>query len=94
MRIKIASAKDEIYPHKIKHDDVIIVPDFFCSQDDWSIYYNLVEELREAQKEGEKGSEWLSWHEGAHLIVKKPDPSPTFQKIQDKMGDYFSVQRK
>ena len=77
MRIKVASKHDKIYPHLMKADDVIIVPEFFCDQDDWSLYYSLVEELREAQQDGAKGSEWLSWHEGAHLIVKKPDPSPT-----------------
>lgn len=28
---------------KMTHDDVIIVPNFFCAEDDWSIYYKLLE---------------------------------------------------
>jgi hypothetical protein len=32
-----------------KHDDVIIVPDFFCKEDDWSLYYQLIKEIREQQ---------------------------------------------
>jgi hypothetical protein len=31
----------------LKHDDVIIVPEFFCKEDDWSLYYKLIDEMRE-----------------------------------------------
>jgi hypothetical protein len=43
----------------LKHDDVVIVPDFFCKEDDWGIYYRLVEEMREEQAKGTKNSEWI-----------------------------------
>jgi hypothetical protein len=32
---------------EIKHDDVYIVPEFFCKEDDWSMYYKLIEEMRD-----------------------------------------------
>jgi hypothetical protein len=48
----------------LKHDDVLIVPNFFCAENDWSIYYKLIEEMRENQTKKVKGSEWISWHEG------------------------------
>lgn len=34
------------YDKPIKHDDVIVVPEFGCKLDDDSIYYKLVEEMR------------------------------------------------
>jgi hypothetical protein len=53
----------------LKHDDVIVVPEFFCGEDDWSIYYKLVEEMREAQADQKNKSEWLPWHEGLHHLT-------------------------
>lgn len=79
----------------ISHDDVIIVPEFFCKEDDWSLYYQLVSEMRELQKSTDnKGSEWISWHEGAHLISKNPKGSETFQMIQNKIAAYFDIAQK
>jgi hypothetical protein len=64
---------------EISHDDVIIVPEFFCKEDDWAIYYKLIEEMREAQQsKSNRGAEWISWHEGAHLISKNPNSCKTF----------------
>ena len=38
--------------------------------------------MRACQAEGVKGSEWISWAEGAHLISQNPSGSPTFRMIQ------------
>ena len=51
------------------------------AQDDWSIYYDLIKEMREAQARRERQSEWLSWHEGCHLISKNPKGSKTYKKV-------------
>ncbi|KAJ1422238.1 hypothetical protein B484DRAFT_332372, partial [Ochromonadaceae sp. CCMP2298] len=75
----------------IKHDDCILVPNFFCEEDDWSIYYKLVEEMREAQAKGVRKSEFLSWHEGAHLLSMNPSGSPTFNDIQARISKYFGI---
>ena len=48
--------------------------------------------MRTSQKEG-KAAEWISWHEGAHLISKKPK-SATFDLIQDKIAAYFGIENK
>jgi len=78
MRILVGPNKPR-YDRPLKNDDVIIVPEFFCKEDDWDLYYKLIEEMRGIQqtKEGRK-AEWISWHEGAHLISKDPSASPTF----------------
>lgn len=90
MRI-IVGPNADVYGGVLKHDDVIIVPDFFCHKDDWTLYYKLIEEMRDCQAHGEKGAEWISWHEGAHLISKNPSGSPTYQEIQAKISQYFNI---
>jgi len=35
---------------KLKQDDVVIVPDFFGKEDDWSLYYQLIKEMAELQE--------------------------------------------
>ena len=110
LRVKVGSNSVPVYNQKLRHDDVLIVPELFGKEDDWELYYKLIEEMTELQKqEKDKRSEnknnieknsrnnkkldWIPWHEGAHLIVKDPTSSPTFQKIIDKLCTYFSIRR-
>lgn len=90
LRILIG-AKEGLGPRLLKHDDVVIVPNFFCEADDWTLYNTLIKEMRAAQADGLKDSQWISWHEGAHLISKNPTGSPTYQKIIDRMREYFHI---
>eukprot|EP01036_Dinobryon_divergens_P024917 gene24917-33410_t len=64
----------------LRHDDVVIVPDFFCREDDWDIYYRLIDEMRHSQ--------------GAHLISQNPSGSPTFAAIQSRISQYFGINNK
>lgn len=75
----------------ISHDDVIVLPEFFGSPDDWEVYYSLLREVRENQKEGVRDSEWASWHEGAHLLTKNPKGSRTFDTILDDICKEFCI---
>lgn len=90
MRITVVPPR-ESYGHPVSHDDVIIVPEFFCKEDDWDIYYQLLKEMRTSQAAGERRAEWVSWHEGAHLLSQNPTGSKTYQKVLDKMSEYFSI---
>ena len=81
MRVLIGP-QAERYPRSLKHDDVVVVPDFFCKENDWAIYYQLVEEMRAIQEKGVPQSEWTAWAEGAHLITHNPSQSQTFQMVQ------------
>ena len=38
MRICVGPNRPRL-DRQIKHDDVFIVPEFFCKEDDWSMYY-------------------------------------------------------
>lgn len=95
MRVIVASKKAATYDKPLRHDDVVIVPEFFCDEDDMALYYTLVEEMRAAQDAApagkRNGPEWQSWHEGAHLISKDPSGSATYRDIEQRMGDYFKL---
>jgi hypothetical protein len=80
MRI-IVGPQAERFGRPLKHDDVVMVPDFFCKENDWTLYYQLVEEMRAIQEQGVPQSEWTAWAEGAHLISHNPSQSKTFQMV-------------
>jgi hypothetical protein len=90
MRV-ITAPPRSLYGTSLKHDDVVIVPEFFCSEDNWDVYYQLIDEMRKEQSAGRKKSEWIAWHEGAHLLSKGPEGSPTYRKIIETMCDYFAI---
>ena len=72
---------------------VVIIPELFGQESDWSLYYDLVSEMTALQKSN-PSAEWISWHEGAHLISKNPQGSPTFERVIDRLCEYFKIQRK
>ncbi len=71
-----------------------MVPNFFCDENDLSLYYKLVEEMRECQSKQVAKSEWISWHEGTHLISNNPAESATYQMIQKKIAAYFGIEQR
>ena len=80
MRV-IIGPQAERFGKSLKHDDVVVVPEFFCKENDWALYYQLVEEMRAIQEKGVPQSEWTAWAEGAHLISHNPSQSQTFQMV-------------
>jgi hypothetical protein len=74
------------------YQSVVIVPELFGAESDWSTYYTLVEEITALQAKN-PSSEWISWHEGAHLICKKPEGCPTFEKVIDRLCEYFKIKK-
>ena len=95
MRILVGSNSVTKYNRKLKHDDVVMVPELFGPEDDWNLYHKLIEEIADLQQEGEEESKWISWHEGAHLISKKPPKkSKTFNMIIDRLCEYFNISKK
>lgn len=93
LRVLIGKRQEE-YGKPLKHDDIVMVPDFFCDEDDWTLYYKLIEEMRIEQSKGVANAEWTSWAEGAHLISQNPANSPTFQMVQEKISEYFRIPQK
>lgn len=90
MRV-IVGPHAECYGRPLKHDDVVVVPDFFCKENDWTLYYQLVEEMRTIQEKGVAQSEWTAWAEGAHLISHNPSQSQTFQMVRVMMFTFVGL---
>jgi len=89
--MRIVTVRDAGEIQDISHDDVIIIPNFMCEEADWSMYYKLLEEVRESQAKDEKDAKWESWHEGAHLLTKNPNSSDAFHQVLDKICHYFAI---
>lgn len=89
--MRITTMADARQIQSISHDDVIIVPSFFCDEDDWDVYYELLQEVRDGQASTDGKSIWDSWHEGSHLLTKTPQHSGTFQRVLGKICDYFDI---
>ena len=51
--MRVCSGSKPKYDKPLKHDDIVIVPEFFCKEDDWSLYYKLIDEMRESQQSGQ-----------------------------------------
>ncbi|CAE7948367.1 unnamed protein product [Symbiodinium sp. KB8] len=79
------------YAAPVKHDDVIVVPEFFCKEEDWDTYYTLIKEMRASQANGERKAEWIPWHEGAHLLSQNPTGSAMYTKVVQRMCEYFKA---
>jgi len=94
MRVLVGSNEVEKYNRILKNDDIVIVPELFGREDDWTLYYQFIDEIRDLQKDPQnnKGAEWIPWHEGAHLISKNPEKSPTFQKVIKRLCEYFGIE--
>ena len=60
MRVIVGPRDVEVYNRgTLRHDDVLIVSDFFCREDDWDIYYRLIDEMRQSQAQGTKNADWI-----------------------------------
>lgn len=93
LRVRIASSRSAaIYCDAIRHDDVIVVPELFGLDTDYTLYHQLVKEMEHLQQQNIDGSQYISWHEGAHYIVKNPKLCPTFHTVVKKLCDYFQIQ--
>ena len=93
LRIHVGSNRSAVFNRPLKHDDVVIVPELFGSEDDQSLYNKLVEEMRDIESRGNKNAELISVNLDAHLISKDPSESKTFNMVIDRMCEYFHIEK-
>ncbi|CAJ1436697.1 unnamed protein product [Effrenium voratum] len=79
------------FTRRMTGDDVLVVPELLCDQDDQSLYHKMVEEIRVAQVEGSKEARWASWKDGCHLITKAPECSAAYRDVVAKVIAYFRI---
>jgi hypothetical protein len=88
----------------IQTQDVIIAPNLFCSDDNFTIYHNLLNEMKDCGIENNKL--WKLWHGDTHLIADDhlhwnsktiytqngaKNNVPTFHMIIDKISKFFNM---
>jgi len=84
----------------LQSKDVVVVPDLFGSEDDWTIHRQLLEEIErygiEMDKSGMDSDRlWKLWHGDSHMIADDSthfkEKCPTFLKVLDRIRDYFGM---
>ena len=88
MRVKIGTIEKK-YNKSLYHDDVVLVPKFV--QAPKRVFLDIIDEITCSNK---KDTDFVSWHEGCHLIVKDPSVSKTFNNLFDCICEYFSIDKK
>lgn len=77
----------------LQSNDVVVVPDLFCNEDDMTIHNQLLDEMEKSEIDSDKL--WKLWHGDTHLIADDStnykEKCPTFMKILDKIRDYFGM---
>lgn len=95
LRIRYGSPHLEAYNRVLKHDDVVVVPEFFGDEDDWTLYHQLLNEIKELQKQGVPGTQWKRCPKavGKHMACANPMKCATFKEIVTKVCKYFGIRR-
>lgn len=80
--------------YKMTEHDVIILPSFFEDEDDRSIYYNLLNEMKNSGYNEEEL--WKLWHGDSHTIADDKlgdwkSKCPTFNNVIEKIKNYLDV---
>ena len=75
-----------------RSNDIIVVNNLFCKQDDMTIYEKLLGEIKDTKID--EHTLWKLWHGDTHLIADdKLDGRVVapFKMVIDKVKDYFGV---
>jgi hypothetical protein len=77
----------------VQSNDVLIIPNLFCSPDDFTLYNQLLKEMEQTGIEPDKL--WKLWHGDTHLIADDSlgfkSKCPTFTSLIDKIKSYFDM---
>ena len=94
LKVVVGDASKETLGKTLHGRAVVYVPNFFCQEEDASVYEKLMQEVKAA------GSPdmWVPWHEDSHCIANDRDrhgkwkqESPIFMAVVDRISKYFSM---
>jgi len=83
IRIRVGSNRVSKYQYLLKHRDAVIVPDLFGLEEDWTMYNQLSNDMRNI------ANAEAVWNE--RTLAKTPY---TFQNIIDRLCKYFDIDKK
>jgi hypothetical protein len=81
MRVCVGDPHAQHFGSRVKHDDIIIVPGFYCNENDLSVYEKINAEI----------TDWKPWHGNCHYISEEPHLSPTFNDVVERVCSYFRL---
>lgn len=93
VRVLVANPYRSTYQNNYYSRDVVLAHNLFCDVDDYTIYDNLLEEIKATGKEDD--GLWKLWHGDSHLIaddhIKWKESCPTFNIVLNKIKNYFRI---
>jgi hypothetical protein len=91
MRVLIAHGDEQTYQNNIEVRDVILVPNLFCDEKDYTIYQTLLSEIEQTGLT----DIFKEWHGDTHLIAddhaKWKNSCATFNLVVEKLAKYFNL---
>jgi hypothetical protein len=92
VRIEVAGTK-KTSSLSLQCKDVVVVPDLFGFEDDWTIHNQLLDEMEKSGIDSDRL--WKLWHGDSHMIADDgthfKEKCPTFLKVLDRIRDYFGM---
>ena len=94
LKVVVGDASKATLGKKLHGRHVVYVPNFYCEEEDASVYEKLMQEVKAA------GSPdmWVPWHEDSHFIANDRDrhgkwkqESPIFMAVVDRIAKYFKM---
>lgn len=93
MNIRVNADSSNSYKHNCTPNDVTVVHNLFCSENDQNIYELLLNEIKNS--EVDQNNLWKLWHGDTHLIADDhldwKNDCPTFNMIIEKIKKYFNM---
>lgn len=94
LKVVLGNPAKETLGRKLHGRHVVYVPNFFCDEEDVSVYDRLLEEV----KAGGSADMWVPWHENSHFIANDRDrhgkwkqESPIFRAVIHRITTYFNM---
>ena len=102
IHLRVGSPALDVYNRKLRHDDCVLVPEFFGREDDFSMYHKVMDELSGLQRLNVEGTEWTIVNPNAavngddsnkrrHVTCASPGCSPAVREIIRKVAQYFDL---
>lgn len=89
LRVQFGNPTLMKYNRPLRHDDIVMVPSLFGSEEDRDTYSHLMDDISALQQRGVERARWVASRTNNYLVCEDVLQSPTIQKIVAKVSEYF-----